>query len=145
MQRRYQALLASTSRRLRSLAQDRSGGPTTEFAVVLPTMLLFIFGIIEVGHLMWTQTALVMAVEDASRCASVNSTICGNNGAIQTYAASRTWGMTIPASTFTVSQPACGYQVSASYPFTPIVAYIPFSITLTASSCFPAWSKATNP
>lgn len=132
-------------RRLRALARDRAGSAAVELAVVLPLMLAFIFGVIEVGRVIWTKTALVMAVEDASRCASVNAATCGNNSAIQAYAASRAWGMTVPASTFTITQPACGYQVAAKYNFTPFVSYLPFSLTLTASSCFPAWAKATNP
>jgi Flp pilus assembly pilin Flp len=130
---------------LRLVARDRDGATAVEFALVAPLMFAFIFGIIEVGHLLWTVGALNMAVEDAARCASVSnvssppSTLCDTQTHLQTYAVGRTLGMTVPASTFTLSTPACGYLVSASYPFTPMVGYIPMSLTITASACYPVW------
>jgi len=133
------------SRRLASLERDRIGAAAIETALVLPLLLAMFFGIIEVGHLLWTVTALNMAVQDSARCVSVSNvptppaTLCDTQLHMQTYAVARTWGMTVPASTFTLSTPACGYQVTASYPYTPIVSYIPLSMTLTASACFPAW------
>lgn len=129
----------------RGLARNREASAAVEFAVVLPLLLAFMFGIIEVGHLLWTVGALNMAVQDAARCASVSnvstppSTLCDTQQHVQTYARARTWGMTLPANTFTLSTPACGYQVNASYAYTPIVNYIPLSMTLTASACYPAW------
>jgi Flp pilus assembly protein TadG len=140
MTRRH--ILRRVSRRL---ARDRDGATALEFALVAPLIFAFTFGIIEVGHLMWTLGALNMAVEDAARCVSVSNvptppaTLCDTQAHMQTYAASRTWGMTVPASTFTLSTPACGYLVTASYPFKPVVSYIPMSFTVTASACYPVW------
>jgi hypothetical protein len=51
----------------------------------------------------------------------VNPTICGSTSAVQNYAASQTFGITVSSSSFIVSQPSCGYQVSISYPFNFIV------------------------
>jgi Flp pilus assembly protein TadG len=133
------------SRRLAALKRDRIGATAIETALVLPILLALFFGIIEVGHLLWTVTALNMAVQDAARCVSVSNvqsppaTLCDTQTHMQSFAASRTWGMTVPATTFTLSTPACGYLVTASYPYTPIVSYIPLSMTLTASACFPKW------
>ena len=129
----------------RRLARDRDGATAIEFALVAPLILAFTFGIIEVGHLMWTLGALNMAVEDAARCVSVSNvptppaTLCDTQTHMQTYAVSRVWGMTVPASTFTLTTPSCGYLISASYPYTPIVGYIPMSLTITASACYPVW------
>ncbi|HEX6840158.1 MAG TPA: TadE/TadG family type IV pilus assembly protein [Stellaceae bacterium] len=126
-------------------ARGRDGATALEFALVLPLILAFTFGIIEVGHLMWTLGALNMAVEDAARCVSVSnvptppSTLCDTQAHMQTYAVGRTLGMTVPASTFTLTTPACGYLVSASLPYQPIVGYIPMAFTLTASACYPVW------
>jgi hypothetical protein len=58
-----------------------------------------------------------------------------STSAIQTYAAQQSFGLNPPASDFTVSTPACGNQVSASYPF-PFTAYIG-NLTLSAQACFP--------
>lgn len=129
----------------RLLARDRDGSTALEFAMVLPLILAFTFGIIELGHLMWTLGALNMAVEDAARCVSVSnvptppSTLCDNQTHMQTYAVSRVLGMTVPANIFTLTTPACGYEVTASLPYQPIVGYIPMSFTVTASACYPIW------
>jgi Flp pilus assembly protein TadG len=131
-------------RGLRALTRDRDASAAVEFSLVLPLLLAFIFGIIEVGHLLWTVGALNMAVEDAARCVSVSNastskTPCPDQTTMQAYAAARTWGMTIPASDFTLTTPACGYQVTVTYPYTPIVGYIPLSMTLSATACYPVW------
>jgi Flp pilus assembly protein TadG len=128
-----------TRGRLAALAKACDGTTAVETALVLPAFLLLLFAIIEAGFLFWTQTTLQSAVEAAARCAVVNTTLCGSTSAIQTYAASQAYGMTISSSSFSVSQPSCGYQVSISYPFNLIVTQL-FStsaITLTAKSCHP--------
>lgn len=138
-------LASMMARRLARLERDRGGTTAIETALVLPILLALFFGIIEVGHLLWTVSALNMVVQDAARCVSVSNvstppaTLCDTQAHMQSYAVARTWGMTVPASTFTLTSPACGYQVTASYPYTPIVSYIPLSMTLTARACFPAW------
>ncbi len=145
MQRRYAGPFAPGWRRIASLLRDRGAAAALETALVLPILLSFIFGIIEVGHLLWTMTALNMAVEDAARCVSVsnvatnNGQPCGTQPLMQTYAVGRTWGLTVPANTFTLSTPTCGYQVTANYTFTPFVSYIPLSFNVSASSCYPQW------
>jgi Flp pilus assembly protein TadG len=109
--------------------------------IVLPAFLLLLFAVIKGGILFWTQTTLQFAVEAAARCAVVNSTKCGSTSAIQSYAASQAAdiGITGSSSSFNVSQPSCGHQVSISYPFSFIVTEL-FSgtITLNAQSCHPS-------
>jgi Flp pilus assembly protein TadG len=126
--------------RLAALAKDCDGATAVETALVMPAFLLLLFAIIEAGFLFWTQTTLQSAVEAAARCAVVNTTLCGSTSAIQTYAASQAFGMTISSSSFNVSQPTgCSYQVSISYPFNLIVTrlFSATTITLTAKSCHP--------
>ena len=36
------------------LAHCRAAGSAAEFAMVLPLLLIFLLGIIDVGHMMWT-------------------------------------------------------------------------------------------
>ena len=119
-------------------AHERSGATAVENAIVLPVFFLFIFAVIEAGILCWTQTSLQFSVESAARCAAVNSTLCGTSTAVQTYAASQVWGLSVPSSDFNVSQPSCGHEVTISYPFSFIVPVVhPGTITLTAQSCHP--------
>jgi TadE-like protein len=133
------------TRWLVALTRDRIGSAAIETAFILPVLFALFFGIIEVGHVLWTVSALNMAVQDSARCVSISnvptppSTLCDTQTHMQTYAVARTWGMTVPAGTFTLTTPACGYMVTATYPYRPVVSYIPLSMTLSASACFPAW------
>ena len=124
--------------RLAALAKACDGTTAVETALVLPAFLLFLFAVVEAGLLFWTQTTLQSAVEAAARCAAVNTTTCGSTSAIQGYAAGQATGLTITSTSFNVSQPSCGYQVSINYPFSFIVTEL-FSgtITLNATSCHP--------
>ncbi len=106
--------------------------------MLLPLLLILILGLIQVGQIFWTQTALQHAVEMAARCASVNATACGTATKTQSYAATQAYGMSLPAGTFTVTTPACGNQVAASYAVTGPTSLVPLpTITLTARSCYP--------
>jgi Flp pilus assembly protein TadG len=117
---------------------DIRGATALEFALCAPAFFMLVMGMVELGLLVWMQVALQQGVEAAARCASINRTTCANAAQIQSYASTQSFGLTPPASTFTVTTPACGNQVAASY--TPD--YLPtFPIptrTLTAQACFPA-------
>jgi Flp pilus assembly protein TadG len=131
-------------RRFSALARARGGSLMVETALLLPVLLTLVLGLIEVGHLLWTVAALNMAVEDAARCVSVSNvsaknTQCSNQTSMQSYAAARTWGLTIPGTEFVLSQPGCGYEVSITHPFVPVISYIPLSFNVQASACFPQW------
>ncbi|HZS84410.1 MAG TPA: TadE/TadG family type IV pilus assembly protein [Stellaceae bacterium] len=121
------------------LLADRGGATAVEFALILPALTLLLLGIMECGRLVWAQSTLQMAVEDAARCASVDTTVCGTAGAVQAYAAGRATGINATAGDFALSAQPCGNQVSATYPFTILSAQVfPTAITLTARACFPA-------
>jgi|SRR5205085_1785257 len=119
-----------------SLLKCRKGTFAVEFALVAPALLLFAFGIIEGGRALWTLSALHYAVEEAARCASINSVICGTASQIKTFAAGRS-GAGFTASVFVAAVTTCGNEVSASYPMQLNIPYANHSITLTASSCYP--------
>lgn len=53
---------------LRALT-DRSGAAAAELAMLLPLMILLLFGGFEGGHFIWTQHKLVEAVRDGARYA----------------------------------------------------------------------------
>lgn len=116
---------------------DISGATALEFALCAPAFFMLVMGIVELGLLVWTQLALQQGVEAAARCASINKNACANSSQIQAYAAAQSYGLSLPATTFTVSTLSCGNMVQASY----LPSYLPsFPIptpTLTASACFP--------
>ena len=123
---------------LKLLRSGERGEAAVEFSLVAPMIILMLFGIFEFGRALWTQSMLDFAVEQASRCASINSTSCGSAGAIETYASGQTSPLNIPASTFVATTTTCGNKVTASYPFTFVSPHLlPYAITLTSQSCFP--------
>ena len=137
------ALRTGLRRFVRPLARDRRGATAVEFALIATPLFLFLFGIEETARAMWTQAAINMAVEDGARYSSVSGPTgsCTAAATVKSYAAARAWGMSLPSGDFTATTAACGCQVTASVPFTPIVPnLVPYNITLTASACFPQWS-----
>ncbi len=122
--------------RLVRFLSDVRAAAAVEFGVTVPAFVVIVFAVIEACFMLWTQFSLQHGVEMGARCASVNTSICGNTQAIQDYAAKHAYGLNPPLSTFTVSTPSCGTQVSASYAFPMVTTYFG-SITLTARSCFP--------
>ena len=136
------AFFATLCRPFRPLARDEGGATAVQFALIATPLFLFLFGIEETARIMWTQSAINMAVEDAARYSSVSGPTgaCSAAATVQSYAASRAWGMSLPSGDFTATTAACGCQVTANVPFTPIVPnLVPYNITLTATTCFPVW------
>jgi Flp pilus assembly protein TadG len=125
--------------RLRRLPlRDRRGVGAVEFALVLPLFLASMIGVIEVGRALWTQNTLQRAVEAAARCATVDATACGTTSAIQNFAVTQAFGLSVTSSVFTATSSACGNQVAANYAFTPFTTLVDLpSMTLTAQACFP--------
>lgn len=127
------------------MSRHAAGGPSRErgaaaieFAIILPILLLCVLGLIEFGRAIWTQATLDHAVQAAARCAAIDPVTCGTVAQTQQYATTKAPGLTLPASVFTVTNPACGVQVAASLAFDFLVPeLLPYSQTLNARACFP--------
>lgn len=120
----------------------RGGAAAIEYALILPMLLLFVIGIIDVGRLLWTFTTLSRSVEAAARCGAINTVDCGTTANIQSRAVAEAWGMTIAASAYTVTLPACGVQVVGTYDFVFAIPALATAtplgtITLQATACYP--------
>jgi Flp pilus assembly protein TadG len=123
-------------RLVRALVRNRSGSAAIEAAFVLPAMLMFIFGIGEVGRVLWLQNALNYSVVEAARCLSNSPGTCANASQTQSFAAGES-GAGFDASVFTVAAAGCGNQVSASFPVVFDIPFLTLSTTLTSSACYP--------
>lgn len=120
----------------------RLGSAAIEYALILPAVLMFIFGLMDTGRLLWSYTTLSRAVGAAARCAAINTTQCGTAAQIQAFAATEAWGVTVAASAFTVTTATCGIKVTGNYDFEFVMpgfnVVVPAgTITLTAASCYP--------
>ena len=145
---------------------DTRGGALVEFTVMLPLFLALMFGLVQAGTLLFTQSGLQHGVERAARCASVNysakqmgltqscfsvAPTAVTTATIQQYAAQNSWGVVPSSSSFTVRAPpavnaTCGTNAVTGVPVPGYVVTISrtynlinyiFSPTLTATSCFP--------
>ena len=119
---------------------NRRGSIAIEYALILPALLMFIIGIIDVSRLLWTYTTLYRATEAAARCAAINTTDCGTTANVKSYAVSQAFGLKVTSSAFTMTTPSCGIQVAASYDFAfAIPAFITSlgTVTLKATACYP--------
>jgi Flp pilus assembly protein TadG len=124
------------------------GSEAIEFAIVLPALLMFVLGLMDMGRLLWTNVTLSHAVEAAARCASVkNTSVCGSTPTqIASYAASQAWGLGLTSAAFTATTPVCGNNVSGTLNFAFIIPWYyvasPFgagnAMTLTAVACYPS-------
>ena len=117
-------------------AGNEAGNLAVEFGLIAPALLLFIFAGAEGGHLLWTVNALHYSVQEAARCASVNTTTCGTATQIQSFAAGRS-GEGFASSVFTATVASCGNRVSASYTMPLNIPFVSHSISLSAQSCYP--------
>lgn len=68
-------------------ADERGSVVSIEFALIAPVLLGLLFGIMEVGRLMFTQAVLYFAVQETSRYALVNGPVVGDPPDYSTYEA----------------------------------------------------------
>jgi Flp pilus assembly protein TadG len=115
---------------------DRAGATAVEFAILGPLVLVILIGVIEFGRMLWVENALQYAVAQAARCVTIDSSLCGDTRETQAFAATSS-GMSFPSAIFLVGPAACGNKVSASYAFAFVAGLFPYSVTLTAESCYP--------
>ena len=122
--------------RLRKYCVDSSGASAAEFALILPLFCALTIGAINLCIMVYANSRLQFAVDDAARCESVKTTICTSSATTQTHAAAA-FGFAGLSPTFTASPAVCGNQVvgRVTYPLHAVITTI--SVPISASSCFP--------
>ena len=123
-------------RQCRNFLQDTAGASAAEFALVFPVLAILLIGTLHLCIMVYANSTLQFAVDDAARCESVKTTICPDAGSTQTHAAT-TFGFANLTPNFVASNLPCGYQVvgTATYALNAVVTTI--SVPLSATSCFP--------
>lgn len=56
---------------IRSFTRDKSGAQAVEFAIIAPVLFVFMFGIFEVGRVMYEQSRVSAAAEAGARAVSL--------------------------------------------------------------------------
>ena len=122
--------------RLRKYCLDSAGSSAAEFALILPVFCALTIGAINLCIMVYANSRLQFAVDDAARCESVKTTICTSATTTQTHAAAM-FGFAGLSPTFTASPAICGNQVvgSVTYPIHAVVTTL--NVPISASSCFP--------
>jgi Flp pilus assembly protein TadG len=127
-------------RRVRRARLDNAGLAAVEFGMALPVFLLFVFGTIEFGRILWSKHALDYAAEQSTRYALANPD--ATTGEIQTYAEGQLMTVDRSAVTVTVVQENLNgidyLSVTMAYPFQAILPFLPLgSFSLTGVSRIP--------
>jgi hypothetical protein len=134
--KRISGLFRGAARR-GDVVRDHNGNAAIEMALLSMPVFLFVFAIINAGHVMWLQNALETSVAQAARCATANPSLCGTASQIKAYAAGQS-GAGFSDAIFSFAQTGCGNRVSATYPLSLTLPFMSFSLSLTAQACYPS-------
>ena len=132
-------VLASVAGPLRRVLRCGNGTAAVEFALLALPLVGLVCGTMQLGYVMWTYSSLQYASERAARCAAVNASDCGTVAATQAYAAAQAALPGVQASNFSVTDSACGKQVSATASLSSIFTGLStIQVTATGRACYPS-------
>lgn len=131
---------------MRGLLGDKRGAAAIEFAFASMALMTLVFGIVEMGRMLWTRQALQGAAAETARCLAIGSLQCQSGGAYAATAAANRGISGLQSSMVTVSvNDPCGSgsgnftKVTIAYPYASVVPAFVSAPTggLTATACFP--------
>ena len=118
--------------------RDARGTAAVEFAMVAPAFVMLAVGTFYLCMCLFLTGSLHYAVEQAARCASIQTTVCNTANAttITDYAQNHYFG---PGGTptFAYNAAACGNQVSATMNYVWSIGIKQFTLPVSATACFP--------
>jgi Flp pilus assembly protein TadG len=107
----------------RRLYSDKSGNVAVEFALIGPTLLALLMFIVELGYLLYAQTALDYGVKETARLLQTGQTTATNGTSQASFQATvlcPTLGKFLPCSNITVVlKPVTTFQLATIPPTTP--------------------------
>lgn len=92
---------------MRRCRQPPAGAAVIEFALVLPMLLLMVFGIVNFGALMYDQSVITNAAREGARFASVHTSATSGSNCTNSYSAT----------------PADPCQVAYSYAYNRLISF----------------------
>ena len=124
----------------RIIRRDCRGSAAIEMTLVLPVLVMLIFGILELGRLMFAETVLHYAVAETARCRAIDTNNCGTDAEAKTYAVNLAYFMGMTSSDFSVGTCTNGEKVSTTYTFgSYLFTLLPteFTVNVNPVSCYP--------
>jgi len=115
------------------------GTSAAEFALVLGPFVTVILASLGLSVMLWANSTLHFAAEDAARCAVVKTSVCTDSASIVSYANSHYNGPNI-SPVFTPTNSGCGagsWTVTATATYPLNTGLFNFSVPLSAIACFP--------
>ena len=122
---------------------DERGAAAVEFGIILPVLMLILFGIIEFGMIMFSREVITNASREGARAGIVQSATKPTTGQIQTVVTNYLTGTGINPATVTIAVAGAGLtapntlSVTVTYPyqfFAPAILGLGTSITLTGQT-----------
>lgn len=128
--------------RIRQFLGDETGASAVEFAMVVPVVLILIFGAIASGIMMYTVVKLQHATETSARCLSAQRSDC-SLADITTYATGYYTGPTLAGLTFkpTWDDTKKCYKVTASGTFNFFMGQGLLSVPVYTQACYPGFES----
>jgi Flp pilus assembly protein TadG len=125
--------------------RNRKGAAIVEFALVVPLLLLLLWGIVDIGRAFYTLNNLASAVREGARTAAVMSTdptTAANQTIVKNtvITAFKPIGPPLTAANVVVSLANRQVTVQANYPFAPLV-LVGWNFTVQRSAIF-RWEQA---
>jgi Flp pilus assembly protein TadG len=129
----------------RPLRRGEKGAAIVEFALVVPLLLLLLWGIVDIGRAFYTLNNLASAVREGARTAAVmatDPTIAANKTLIKTAVTTAFTPIGPPLKPESVFVTLANRQVTvkASYPFAPLV-LVGWTFPVVRSTIF-RWEQA---
>jgi Flp pilus assembly protein TadG len=135
---------------MKRLLRDERGTTATEFALVAPAFLMFMFLMIDGARAVWTYQTLQEIATNSARCAALGSTGCKTSSEVKDYAVARAAmnGVTLTTGAVTLTSAATCSSVAGMTKVAISSAYqgastklLPSNLTtLNTESCFPTAS-----
>lgn len=132
------------------MIRDERGATVIEFALILPLLLMALFGLIEGARLVWMNQALDQAAYSTARCRTVANTACDSVAKQIAFAVQRAKanGVTLnpanvvidPAATCGGSSGALLVTLTVSFA-SPAGKLLPLPQTVRGRSCVPVLPK----
>ena len=122
----------SIRKRVREFVRGTAAGPIVEFAIIVPVLLLLVFGIVDFARAFFQRNNLVAAAREGARFAAVMEAPCGNEALIRGRVLSYFSGVGSPAPANTAASipvtmdcttptsPTSIMVEIQNYPFTPV-------------------------